>query len=119
MPAPTVTLWVDQGASWAYAVAISSDVVDQTWRVRAQVRRCATDDRILHSWTTEAGNAVLAAAVVDGATVTTLTLTATPADSTAWDWSKGDFDVVVESPDGVTRHRVLQGEVKVSRGVTR
>lgn len=115
----TAALRIRKGASWAYAIGIDSEVVNQTWSVRAQIREDVDCDEVLHTWSTAAGNAALGTAVVDGETLTTLTLTVAPAVSSAWDWTRGVYDVFVTSPDALTAIPVMQGSVTVEPAVTR
>lgn len=81
------------------------------WSARGQVRKWPGADTVLHEWSTTAGNLTLG---VDGY----LTITVSPAESSAWDWSEGRYDIELTKPDGDVI-RVAAGPVMVSPEITR
>ncbi len=99
-------LSIPQGTTWAQSWQITGyDLTGTTWTARSQVRRSPGDASVLHEFT---------AAIADDI----VTLTVTPAESTAWTWHSGVYDVEIESAAGVVL-RVAQGSVRVDREVTR
>jgi len=105
-------LTVEQGATWAhgFGVTINSIAIADTWTVRSQVRASPRSTTVLHEWSTAIGNA----AVADGA----VTLSLDPAESSAWEWRAGSYDIEVTSPDGDV-YRVASGTIRVNAEVTR
>lgn len=106
-------LLVNQGATWAWAwpITVQGDPVDLTgWSARAQVRPSKSDNTVLHEWSTEDGTASIANSRV--------TLYLTPAESSAWTWYTGVYDIELQDPDGHV-YRISEGSIVVSREVTR
>jgi len=104
---------IEKGAEWGRAWPVTSGgrPLDLSgWTVRAQVRERIDAGDVLHEWSTAAGNASTADSRV--------TLTATAATSRAWPWLAGVFDVLLIDPTGRVA-RIVEGTVRVSRGVTR
>lgn len=112
MPALQRDFIIEQGTSWAHAFQVKVDgtPIGAGWTVRSQVRERASSPVVLHEWSTAAGNAAVVASAVQ--------LTITPAQSTAWTWSRAVYDVEVTSPAGAT-YRVAGGRIVVSPEVTR
>lgn len=114
MPALERDLTIEQGTTWAhgFGVTVNGTPIDDTWTVQSQIRSRVDTDVVLHEWSTTIGNA----AVVDGA----VTLTLDPAESSAWAWRTGHYDIEVTSPDAhIFRLRVAQGVIRVDAEVTR
>lgn len=96
--------WV--GPTWALLAGLSSPYDLSGKTVRAQVR---TWDRTeeLYLWSTDDGNiAVFTGVTVDlgnGETVetTAIALKVTPAESAAWEWRTGVYDVEIADGDDV------------------
>lgn len=107
------TLVIVQGASWgrAWPITLAGSPIDLTgWTVKAQVRPVVEDSTVLYEWSTAAGNASTANSSV--------ALTVAPTVSSAWTWYNGVYDVELTSPDG-TVYRIVEGDVVISREVTR
>ena len=98
---------IDQGTTWSYGVAVKVDGVpiDQTWTATAQVRANSGAAGILHTFTT---------AIVEGGIII---LSVTPAESSAWVWRDGIYDLEISK--GLVTTRVSQGNVLVNGEVTR
>jgi hypothetical protein len=109
MPAVETPLTIEQGVSWSHGwrVTYNGNPIDATWTAAAQVRKQANPTSpLLYTF----------AASVDetGAVV----LGVPYADSEAWDWDYGHYDVEVTNADATVRLRVARGAVRVSREVT-
>ncbi len=107
-------LVVEQGTTWAISWPIvdpNGEPVDVTgWTVRAQIRQSATANEVLHEFTTASGNATTEQGSV--------TLSVDPAESSAWDWRSGVYDVELVDPVGRVA-RIAAGTVTISAEVTR
>lgn len=79
---------------------------------RMQIRSRVESHEVLMSFSTDDGSIVL------GGTAGTVQLKKTDEETSAITWSKGVFDIKVEFSDG-SDTRFLQGDVEVSKGVTR
>lgn len=109
MPAVTTDLVIEQGADWSHGwlVIVNGDPIDATWTARAQVRPSAEATVVLYEFAPTVNP--------DGSVV----LGVDAAESAAWDWRVGKYDLEVESADASITLRVAQGAVKVSPEVTR
>lgn len=109
MPAVKTDLVVEQGTTWAHGwrVTYDGDLVDDTWTVAAQIRDTADKDgELLYEFTasvSDAGDVVIGVP---------------HADSSAWDFLGGYYDVEITNAGGTVRLRVAGGAVSVSREVT-
>lgn len=114
MSARQENLTIEQGTTWTrgWSVVVSYDGVtfepiDATWSARGQVRLTVNSPTVLHEF----------AALVDAAGNVMISVSA--AESTAWAWVSGVYDVEIENSDASVTLRVAQGSVSVSREVTR
>lgn len=103
-------LILQQGVASGYAwpiVDAAGQPADLTgWSAASQVRdQERPTGTLLHEFT---------AAIVDS----TVTITWTAAESLAWTFSFGFWDVLLIDPEGVPRQIVAQGTVSVDRAVT-
>jgi hypothetical protein len=80
------------------------------WTGIAQVREYPMAPIVRHEWSADNDNISVAG--------TSVTLTTTATDTAAWAWSKGVYHLEVTDTSGNV-HRVAQGNVAVSREVTR
>jgi len=107
-------LTIPQGTTWGMSWPIVDDsgvpVTVDGWTVRSQIRDSVTATAVLWEWSTDDGTAE---AVAD-----TVILRLTPAQSSAWTWRTGLYDVELVDPDGEV-FRLTQGRVTVDREVTR
>ncbi len=107
-------LVIQQGTSWAISWPItdeSGEPLDLSgFTVRAQVRASKEAGDVLHEFSTEAGNAA--------AEQSSVTLSLSPAVSSAWSWRNGVYDVELTDPSGRVA-RIAEGSVVVSPEVTR
>lgn len=109
MPATETDLRIEQGTDWSHgwAVTVEGDAIDATWTARAQVRKSRlVTSELLHEFAAEV--------TAEGAVV----LAVTPAESSAWDWTSGQYDVEITNADESLTLRVAQGRVTVNREVT-
>jgi hypothetical protein len=91
----------------------NGDEVDLTgYTARMQVRRSIPSDEVLFSATTENGRIDL------GGAAGTITLDVSAIDSAAIVWRRGVYDLELVASNG-TVTRLLQGQITVSREVTR
>lgn len=113
MPAVTTNLTgeyaIEQGAEWAHGWAVTYNGVplDETWTAAAQIRFKADSADPLGEFGAEVdadGNVVIGV---------------TAAESSAWTWSKGVYDVEVTNADESVTLRVAEGRVDLSPEVTR
>jgi hypothetical protein len=107
---------IEQGTTWRCRWPVINPTTGaalniSAWSARAQVRKWAGADEVLHEWSTTAGNLTVGA---DGY----LTITVTPAESTAWTWSEGRYDIELTDPTGEVV-RIAAGPVMVSPEITR
>lgn len=106
-------LRIEQGATWSYSwpIDVEGSPVDLSgWTARGQIRSTVESPDVLHEWTSDDDTALLTGSAV--------TLQLTPADTSAWTWSDGVYDVELTDPAGRVA-RVAQGAVLISREVTR
>lgn len=97
---------VASGYAWPIVDATGQPADLTGWSAASQVRdQERHTGTLLHEFTAE---------VVDS----TVTITWTAAESLAWTFSFGHFDVLLIDPDGVPRQIVAQGTVSVDRAVT-
>lgn len=117
MPALVFDLVVEQGTSWTHGfLPMLADVpllAEAGWTGRAQVRRTAGSADVLWEWSDEQNNLHIDAET--GA----LSLTVSPAESQAWTWKYGVYDLEVTNSDGSVEYRIAQGVVRVHQEVTR
>lgn len=114
MPAQRYDFEIEQGASFAltWPVLQNGEPMDLTgYTVRSQVRKAAGDAALLHEFSNAEGNA---AADSRG-----ITISVAPAESSAWTWKHGVYDVELVSPNATTVVRVAEGRITVSPEVTR
>lgn len=112
----TLRLEIPQGTTWSWSTAVTNaygDPVDLRtgYEARAEVRARPSSPVVLYTWSSAAANLDLTA---DGQVI----LTVEPAESSAWTWRKGVFDLELTDPDGVVV-RLASGVVVVTREVTR
>jgi hypothetical protein len=104
---PQGTTWQ---ASWPMVDDAGAPLLVDGWDVQGQVRSSASSATVLHTWSSSDGSAE--------ATGSTVSVSVTPAVSTAWAWRTGVYDVEVTDPAGPVL-RVVQGRVLVDREITR
>lgn len=109
MPAVTTDLAIEQGADWSHGwlVLFDGDPIDDTWTARAQIRATPEATVVLYEFAPTVNP--------DGSVV----LGVDAAESSAWLWRVGKYDLEVENADASITLRVAQGAVKVSPEVTR
>lgn len=115
MPAlRTDDLVIPQGTTWETHWPVQNTdgtVADLTgWKVKSEVRANPSDPEVLHTWSTDVGNAI----VSDGEVILTLI----PEVSSAWTWREGVYDIKLYRLDG-TVVRLTQGMIYVNKEVTR
>lgn len=107
-------LIIPQGVSfelqWPIENLDGSHIDLTDWRVRAQVRKSTVSSDVLHQWSDVLGNATV--------TNSRVSLIVQPADSSAWTWSRGVYDVEIFHTDGRVI-RITQGTIRVNREVTK
>jgi hypothetical protein len=112
MTAITIKQGTDSGLRWLVNDGATGLPWDFTgWTVRSQIRAYPGADAVRHEWSTALGNA---AAGADGS----VTLTWTAAETSAWDFTEGVYDLELITTD----HKVIRldsGRLTVSREVTR
>ena len=113
-PPINATLVIPQGTTWEKRwhitdpeTGVSRDLSE--WSARGQIRADHSASVVLYEWT---GDAITCD--VDG----DVTITVTPAESSAWAWRDGVYDVELVDPTGRVV-RIAQGAVRVSPEVTR
>lgn len=117
MAAQHTNLLIEQGSSFRVLWPILDQDGEQAnltgYTVKAQVRESVGSPNVLYEWSTQEANAG-----VDG---TGVFLIVTPAESTAWTWTRGVYDVEITAPvdQDSTVYRIAQGYVTVSPEVTR
>lgn len=79
------------------------------WDLWGQVRASTSSATVLHEWSVAAGNVELGDGFVR--------IIVPYADSEAWDWTHGRYDVILTSPDDA-RSYIGGGSVKVTPIVT-
>ncbi len=109
-------LLIEQGATlrqtftWRGSDMTPVDLTDYT--ARMQIRRRKTDSVVIHEATTENGGLTM------GGTEGTVLLTINDADTTAFDFVRGVYDIEVIDSDGIVT-RLVEGNVELSKEVTR
>ena len=110
MAVRTYHLIVDQGANYALSIPVLNDNGGPTtvtgWTVTGQIRAYPNGSTVLHELELTVGG-------------TTVTLQIPAADSSAWTWRTGRYDVELTSPDGLVKARLIEGLVVVRPEVTR
>lgn len=111
-PPINATLVIQQGTTWERrwritdpATGVPRDLTE--WSARGQIRDDITDETPLYEWVDIVCDA-------DGY----VTVAVTPAESSAWTWREGIYDIELVDPAGRVV-RVAQGAVRVSPEVTR
>lgn len=109
MSAERTNLRIKQGTDWSHgwAVTVNGAPIDATWTARSQVRSHPSTPTVLHQFA--------ASVNADGSVV----IAVTPAESSAWTWTSGVYDVEVVNADASLTLRVAEGSVSVSLEVTR
>jgi len=114
--AASVDLTIEQGSDWALTFPVldsEDEPVDvSAWSARAQVRARAEDATILHDWTSTSPTGGIKLGLQG------ITLSVTAAQSSAWTWRRGVWDLELVDPDGVVT-RIAKGRVHVDPEVTR
>ncbi len=108
MVAMRENLTIEQGTTFrkSWEATVDSVLINDTWIARSQVR--ATKSRtaaLLHAFKAE----------VDARGYVTISVT--PVQSSAWKWTKGNFDVEIESSTGLVL-RLVEGKVIVRPEIT-
>jgi hypothetical protein len=117
MAATKSNIVIEQGVTWvkAWQPQLNGANLIPTpptnWSVKAQVRGNVADAATLYEWSTVIGNAAISAGVVS--------LTVTPAISSAWTWRKAVYDVEVSNSVTLESYRIVEGTVTISPEVTR
>ena len=116
MSAGTLDLFVEQGATFSYALTLTDSVgapVNLTgYTARMQMRRSVQSPDILISLTTANGRLVITP--LTG--VITMTISAT--DTAALNFQSAVYDLEIESAGGIVT-RLIEGKVRLSLEVTR
>lgn len=110
---------IEQGADWGRSWPLSNSdgtaITDFTgWTALAQVRATADADDVLWSWSTDPGPNQGSVTFAEGK----VTLAHTAADSEAWSWRLGSWDLRVKNAAGQTAF-VAIGRVMVIATTTR
>lgn len=112
-----VDLTIEQGTTWGMAFPLlntDGQSVDATgWSARAQVRPQADSSIVLFEWNSD-GVSAGRVEIVSG----TVTLYVAPAQSSAWTWRGGTWDLELTMPSGDVL-RPIGGRVRVDPEVTR
>jgi len=101
-------LRIKQGTTWSRSWPITQDGLPVNftgWSARGQVRATAESEIVLHEWIGELADS-------------TLTISHDPADSAAWEWRTGVYDIELTDPDGRVA-RIAEGRVMIIPEVTR
>lgn len=123
-------LIIPQGKSWVGPMWALLGPNDEPYdlagkTVRAQVRESPRSPTVLHEWSTDDETIAIFTGVTveldDGTTVNTaaVALTVKPAESTAWGWRVGVYDVEVEEDPETVWPIVDPSSVRVTQEVTR
>lgn len=118
MAASKFNLKIEQGATFSLPITWKAGSptpvpVDLTGcTARMQIRQKLTDTAILVALTTENGRIEL------GGSAGTIALLLTAVETAAFQWVTGVYDLEIAFPDDTVR-RLLQGNVAVSKEVTR
>lgn len=110
-PPINATLIIQQGTTWRRRWRVTDPDTGtprdlSEWTARGQIRVDHMDPDVLFEWDVECD--------ADGYA----TVTVNPADSSAWGWRDGVYDVELVDPAGRVV-RIAQGAVRVSAEVTR
>lgn len=113
-PPVNATLVIPQGTTWVMRWRITDPDTGEPrdlteWSARGQIRADHSAAATLHEWT---GDAITCDENGD------VTVTVTPAESSAWVWRDAVYDVELVDPTGRVA-RISQGAVRVSAEVTR
>jgi hypothetical protein len=114
MTAAKGDLNIEQGSTWvkAWQPLLNGVALTGAWTVQAMARLSYEDPTVLYEWSTAIGNASFSSGIV--------TLTTTPAASSAWTWREAVYDVEVTHPtDATIKYRIAQGRILVSPEATR
>lgn len=107
-------LLIPQGTTWGLAWPIVDDasapISVAGWSVRGQIRRSPASSTVLFEWTSTDGSAQ----AVDDTVIVRLT----PAQSSAFTWRTGFYDVEVTNLTSQV-FRIAQGRVVIDPQVTR
>lgn len=113
-----VDLTIEQGTTWGMAFPLlttDDQPVDATgWTARAQVRPQADSSIVLFEWASADDLAPGRIEIANG----TVTLYVAPAQSSAWTWRGGTWDLELTMPSGDVL-RPVGGRVRVDPEVTR
>jgi len=116
MAAAYYDMLIEQGATFQKTFVwkdSNEDPVDITgYTARMQIRRKKSATTVEHSATTENGGITL------GQTAGTVAVLIPAADTAAFDFTKGAYDLELVDPQGVVT-RLVEGGVEVSKEVTR
>lgn len=102
---------MEQGVTWSTSWRVKLDGVEldpsDGWQARSQVRAKITDTAVLHQFT---------ASILDSV----VQLSVLPAQSSAWTWKRGVYDVeIFDSANPPRVVRIVEGAIAVSPEVTR
>jgi hypothetical protein len=114
MAALQYDLPINQGETCSFTFPVFDGAGDPLtvdgWTAKAQIRRYPTSVIVFYEWSAANQNIV-----VSGSSIT---LQLSAADSAAWTWNNGCYDLDLTDPDSnVTR--IAEGAVRVSSEVTR
>lgn len=79
------------------------------WTGKAQIRSAPGIPTVLYEWSATAGNLTVAG--------TTVTLRVAAADSSAWTWCSGEYDLILTDTNGNV-YRIAEGAVTVDPAIT-
>ena len=100
----------DSGIRWQ-CTDVAGEPYDLTgWTVKAQARSTPKSATVLHEWSAALGNAF----IFEG----NVTLTWSHAQTSAWPWTSGVYDIELTSPEGNVS-RLDSGTIYVKAEVTR
>lgn len=116
-------LVMPQGVTWSVGWTLTGSPGPLTppgWSARAQVRSDPDSLTVLWEWSTTPAAGQGTASIAAGATAGTIvvTLAVTPAQSAAWTWRSGYYDVEAVDPAGQVV-RVDRGRIAHDREITR
>lgn len=114
----TADLRIAQGSTWSVTFPVLDESGDPMsslagWTARAQIRESVSSATVLFEWHSD-GTKPGAVDLSDGQ----VTLSVTSAQSSAWTWARGVYDLELVSPSGEV-WRPVGGRVRVSPEVTR
>lgn len=109
MPAINRKLVIEQGSDWSHGfrVIVDGAYIDETWTAASQVRATAGSATVLYEFEPEVTE--------DGAVI----LAVGAAESAAWTWREGVYDIEVTNADESVTLRIVEGKVVVDPEVTR